>query len=46
MVSSRAPGSLCSSLNAGITKDIYFSAGSWIWGHGTCFKKKKNVRFT
>jgi len=35
MVSSSAPGSLCSSLNAGIIKDIYFSAGSNIEGHGT-----------
>ena len=35
IVSSSAPGSLCSSLNAGIIKDIYFSAGSETWGQGT-----------
>lgn len=35
MVSSSAPGSLCSSLNAGIIKDMYFSAGSDIDGQAT-----------
>lgn len=34
-VSSRAPGSLCSSLYAGIIKDMYFSAGSRICGQVT-----------
>lgn len=41
MVSSSAPGSLSSSLNAGIIKDIYFSAGSEILGQGTCDKWEK-----
>lgn len=35
IASSRAPGSLCSSLNAGIIKDIYFVAGSTMCGQGT-----------
>jgi len=34
-VSTRAPRSLYSSSNAGIIKDIYFSAGSKIVGQGT-----------
>lgn len=54
IVSSRAPGSLCSSLNAGTIKDMYFSAGSKTEGQGTYnkhtrqasliyLKKKKNA---
>lgn len=37
-VSSRAPGSLCSSLYAGTINDMYFSAGSRICGQVTYSK--------
>lgn len=42
MVSCRAPGSLCSSLYAGIIKEIYFSAGSKMEGQETYVKQQKH----